>query len=249
MKKDSRNKDIVFGIHPVLETLHAGKEIDRVFLQRPDLAQHRDISALAKERGIPVSKVPIEKLNKITFKNHQGVIAFLAAVEFASLDHIIVSTYQQGKDPFFLLLDQVTDVRNFGAIARTAEGAGLDAIVIPAKGSAQIGSDAMKTSAGALNYIPVCKEKNLLQAVKFLQENGINVIAITEKAEKNLYQTQLQGPIALIMGSEEKGISNDLIKMANELSSIPMYGKIASLNVSVAAAIALYESVRQRRNS
>jgi 23S rRNA (guanosine2251-2'-O)-methyltransferase len=195
---------------------------------------------------IPYTKVPVEKLNRITRKNHQGVVALISAVSYASLDNIITECYSQGRDPLILMLDRVTDVRNFGAIARSAECAGVDAIVIPFKGSAQINSDAVKTSAGALHHIPVCRENNLEGTVEFLQKNGLQVVACTEKGKDIIYDTPMNQPLAIIMGSEEDGISNELIRKADFLSKIPLTGKISSLNVSVASALVIFEAVRQR---
>jgi 23S rRNA (guanosine2251-2'-O)-methyltransferase len=167
-------------------------------------------------------------------------------VQYASLENIIDKTYSEGKEPFLIILDRITDVRNFGAIARTAECAGIDAIVVGEKGNAPITGDAMKTSAGALSHLPVCRESDLKKTLRFLKDNGIQIVACTEKAENSIYQVDLNGPIALILGSEEDGISNQLIKDADYLAKIPMSGNIASLNVSVAAGICIYEVIRQK---
>lgn len=245
--KDRDENNYIYGSRAVIEAIQAGKEIDKLLIQK-DLKNDliREVLSLAGKHSIPVSMAPGEKLNRITRKNHQGAIAFLSAVEFASIDHVIHSAFQQGRDPFLVLLDGVTDVRNFGAIARTAECAGVDALVIPAKGSAQINSDAVKTSAGALNYIPVCREKSMDQSIRYLKNNGLTVVAATEKAEKRLYDVDLNRPVALVLGSEDKGISPESLRLADEWASIPQYGKIASLNVSVAAAIFIYEALRQK---
>lgn len=201
---------------------------------------------LARQHNVPILSTHADKLKRLSTKNHQGVIALLSAVQYASLENIIHKTYEEGRDPFLLLLDRVTDVRNFGAIVRTAECAGIDAIVISEKGNAPITSDAVKTSAGALNHLPVCREKELKTTLKFLRENGIRIVACTEKAANTLYQLTLTGPIAIIMGSEEDGISDALLREADDLAAIPLKGEIGSLNVSVAAGVALYEVVRQR---
>jgi 23S rRNA (guanosine2251-2'-O)-methyltransferase len=166
-----------------------------------------------------------------------------------SLHNVLSSVYEKGQTPLLLILDRVTDVRNFGAIARTAECAGVHAIVIPAKGAAQINADAVKTSSGALNFIPVCRENSLRETVTYLQESGVQVVACTEKAEKSIYQADYSAPTAIIMGSEEDGISDDLIRKADVLAKIPMTGNIASLNVSVAAGAVVFEVVRQRLNA
>lgn len=242
-------ENMVFGTRAVIESITSGRDVDKLLIhkeQSNDLT--KELIALARERNIPISRVPGEKLNRLTRKNHQGVIAFLSVVNFAKLGNVVQSCYDKGKDPLILILDGVTDVRNFGAIARTAECAGADAIVIPAKGAAQIGPDAMKTSAGALNYIPVCREDYFPNTISFLQQSGLRVVACTEKTEDSLYGGEpLVGPLALIMGSEEDGVSDDLLEAADERRAIPMSGEIASLNVSVATAVVLYEIVRQRQ--
>ncbi len=242
------NKDSVFGIHAVIETIRAGKEIDKLLVQR-DLGAAGNLAELlqtAHEHNVPVQRVPKERLDRVTRKNHQGVIAFVSAVNYAKLHNVISDVYERGQTPLILILDRITDVRNFGAIARTAECAGVHALVIPTKGAAQINADAVKTSSGALNFIPVCREESLVRTVTFLQESGLQVVACTEKAENLLYKTDLSGPTAIVMGSEEDGISNELIRKADVIAKIPQIGQIASLNVSVAAGVMIYEVIRQR---
>lgn len=241
------DKDFIFGTRAVIEAIHSGKEMDTIYIQK-DVSNEltKELIDECLKLKIPFTKVPVEKLNRITRKNHQGVVALISAVTYASLDNIISECYSKGKDPLILMLDRVTDVRNFGAIARSAECAGVDAIVIPFKGSAQINSDAVKTSAGALHHIPVCRENNLEGTVEYLQENGLQVVACTEKGKDMIYNTPMNQPLAIIMGSEEDGISNELIRKADFLSKIPLTGKISSLNVSVAAALVIFEAVRQR---
>ncbi len=243
-----QEKDFVFGIHSVLETLIAGKQIDKILIQRETGSSTKLVEILeeAQKQSIPVVKAPLEKLNKVTRKNHQGIIAYLSPIRFVSLDTIIQNTFEKGETPFVLVLDRITDVRNFGAIVRTAECAGVHAIVVPERGAAQIGSDAMKTSSGALNFVPICKEPDLKKSIQYLQSSGLQIIACTEKTNQNIYQVDFKIPVALVMGSEEDGISDDLLKKADELARIPLLGNIASLNVSVSAGIALYEVVRQR---
>lgn len=239
--------DMIYGTRAVIEAIHAGKEIEKVMIQSGlsnDLI--KELITLARERQVPYTFVPAEKLKRLSSKNHQGVICLLSSVSYASLENLIDKAFSEGREPFLLMLDRVTDVRNFGAIARTAECAGVDGIVIGEKGSAPVTSDAMKTSAGALNYLPVCREKDLKRTVKLLRDSGIRVIACTEKAAKNIYDIEFTGPVALIMGSEEDGIDNALLREADELAKIPMKGKIGSLNVSVAAGIAIYEILRRR---
>ena len=238
------NKEFVFGIQSVLETLRAGKEIDRLLVQR-ELGSI-EILELAKEKGIQVQKVPIEKLNRITRKNHQGAIAFVSAIHYAKIENIIADTFEKGQTPLILILDRITDVRNFGAIARTAECAGVHAIVIPSRGAAQINADAMKTSSGALNFLPVCREENLISTIEYLQNAGLKVIACTEKTKDSVYSKDFKEPTAIVLGSEEDGISDEIIRKSDELAAIPQTGQVGSLNVSVAAGVIIYEALRQR---
>jgi 23S rRNA (guanosine2251-2'-O)-methyltransferase len=238
------NKEFVFGVQSVLETLRSGKEIDRLLVQRE--LGNTEILDLAKEKGIQVQKVPLEKLNRITRKNHQGAIAFVSAIHYAKLENVIADTFEKGEIPFILILDRVTDVRNFGAIARTAECAGVHAIVLPSRGAAQINADAMKTSSGALNFIPVCREDSLIQTIDFLQNSGLRVVACTEKAKSTIYEVDYKDPIAIIMGSEEDGITDEIIRKSDEIAKIPQAGQVGSLNVSVAAGVIIFETVRQR---
>lgn len=238
---------MIYGTRAVMEAIRAGRQIEKILIQKGignDLV--RELLQLLRHQGISFTYVPQEKLNRLTTKNHQGVICLISAIEYASLDNIIHSLYSEGKEPFLLLLDRITDVRNFGAIVRTAECAGIHAIVIGEKGNAPITSDAMKTSAGALNHLPVCREKDLKKTITYLRESGIMVVACTEKASKQLYDVQFNRPVALIMGSEEDGIADTLIREADELVKIPMNGNIGSLNVSVAAGVAIYEVLRQK---
>lgn len=239
---------MIYGTRAVIEAIIAGKEIERVLIQsglNNDLT--RELINVAKEHNTLVAFVPKEKLKRLTSKNHQGVICFLSSVSYSSLDNIIDCAYSEGREPFLLMVDRITDVRNFGAIVRTAECAGVDGIVVPDKGNAPLSSDAMKTSAGALNHVPVCREKDLKKTIRFLQDNGIRVVAFTEKGSKDIFETQLTGPLALIFGSEENGIDDELLRTVDDLAKIPLKGKINSLNVGVAAGIAIYEVVRQNR--
>jgi 23S rRNA (guanosine2251-2'-O)-methyltransferase len=201
---------------------------------------------LAKEKNVPVQRVPPEKLTKITTKNHQGVIAYVSVVHFADIEDVLASVYESGEVPLIVVLDRITDVRNFGAIVRSAVCMGAHAVLIPAKGSAQIGSDAVKTSAGALHFLPVCRAKILHETLKTLKDAGLKIIACTEKAEKAIFQTDYTAPLALVVGSEENGIASEILKISDEKVLIPMVGRIESLNVSVAAGILLYEVERQR---
>jgi len=240
-------QELVYGTRAVIEAARSGRQVEKVFLQAGvanDLM--KELVQTLKECNIPFSWVPAEKLSHLSSKNHQGAIAFLSAIQYASLQPIIDHAYSEGRVPFLLLLDRITDVRNFGAVARTCECAGLDAIVMEDKGNAPVTSDAVKTSAGALHHLPVCRVKSLKQTMKELRENGIQVIACTEKAHDDIYSADLSGPTALLLGSEEDGIAAPLLKDADRLVKIPMRGKIESLNVSVAAGIAIYEAVRQK---
>lgn len=241
---------MIFGSRAVLEALKAGKEIERLYINAgPPSDTVKEVMDTATRSGVKISKVPMERLNRFTMKNHQGVVCFLSPIVYASLDHVIDQVWQRGEMPFVLVLDRITDVRNFGAITRSAEGAGVHCIVIPEKESAIINSDAMKTSAGALNHIPVCRVPRLKEAVTYLKESGIATIGCTEKAVTNFYVGELSGPVALIMGSEEDGISPDILRICDQLVKIPMYGKVDSLNVSVATALVLFEVVRQRHHT
>lgn len=246
--KGAHDKDFIFGTRAVMESIHAGKEIDKVLVQKElnnDLI--KELLQLCKSSTIPVVRVPDAKLNRITRKNHQGVIAQMSSIAYASLDNVIDQCYAVGKSPLILILDHITDVRNFGAIARTAECAGVDAIVIPERGSAQINSDAIKTSSGALNFIPISRVKNLFFTCRDLQKMGLSLIAVTEKTEKIMYEADFTSPVALILGSEEDGISQEIMGIVDAKVKIPMAGKIESLNVSVSAGVAIYEAIRQRK--
>jgi 23S rRNA (guanosine2251-2'-O)-methyltransferase len=242
--------DYIFGIRAVIEAIEAGKEIDKILIKKDlqgDLAN--ELLALVKENRIVNQRVPIERINKITRKNHQGVVAILSAVTYHSLDNLVPQLYEDGVLPFVVVLDGITDVRNFGAIARTAECCGADAIVIPERGSVSVGGDAIKTSAGALHHIPVCREHSVLGAVKFLKNNGYNIVAASEKATISYTQGDYTVPTALVMGAEDVGISPEVLRLCDTMVSIPMFGNIGSLNVSVAAGVMMYEVVRQRLNS
>lgn len=235
---------MVFGTQSVMETLRSGKEIERLLIQR-ELGMN-EIQKLAAELQVPYQRVPLEKLNRVTRKNHQGVICFVSPIRYVPLHNVLTQVYEDGQVPFFLLLDRITDVRNFGAICRTAESAGVQGVIVPTRGGAQINADAMKTSSGALNYLPVCREPSLLESVRYLRDSGLQVVACTEKSSVPLYDVDFTVPTVIIMGSEEDGISPELLDLADHRARIPLAGQVDSLNVSAAAAIVLYESVRQR---
>lgn len=247
IKSAPRTQDkeaLVFGVQSVLETLRSDKDIDKVMVQRE--FSHAEVEKLAKERDVPVQRVPVEKLNQITGKNHQGVIAFISAVSYAKLSNVVATAFESGQVPVVLMLDRVTDVRNFGAIARTAECMGVHGLVVPSRGGAAINSDAMKTSSGALNFIPVCREPDLVRALEELKLSGFQVVSVTEKGTGFPQNIDFQIPTVLIMGSEEDGISDGLLERSDVAVRIPMVGQVSSLNVSVAAGMLLYELVRQK---
>ncbi|PRY87556.1 23S rRNA (guanosine(2251)-2'-O)-methyltransferase RlmB [Mongoliibacter ruber] len=249
INKGENEKDFIFGTRAVMEAISAQKDIDKILVDKEvNNELVKELLKLAKQERIPVVRVPDGKLNRITRKNHQGVVAHMSAIQYASLDNVIEECFSKGIAPMILVLDRITDVRNFGAIARTADCAGVHAIVIPEKGSAQINSDAVKTSAGALNHLPVCRAKNLYYTVKDLKKMGLNIVSVTEKTERLMYEADYTLPTALIMGSEEDGISQELIGISDEFVKIPLAGNIESLNVSVSAAVVIYEGIRQRRN-
>ena len=242
---------MIFGVRAVLEAIEAGRELEKVYLKRASGSSglFKDLRRRLREARVPFQQVPPEKLNRITRKNHQGVIAYLALISYSSIEQVVPGIYEKGEDPMVVVLDQVTDVRNFGAIARTAECSGAHAIVIPERGGARITSEAVKTSAGALHRVPVCRHEDLTGVVAYLKEAGLSVIAASEKTESSLYDTTLSVPVAFIMGAEDRGVSPSLLELADQRVRIPMHGTIASLNVSVAAGIMLYEAVRQRARS
>lgn len=241
------SNQMVFGIRAIIEAIKSGKEIESLYLQRGLTGGIiLELRSLINEQEIGFQLVPIDKLNRLTPKNHQGAVAFISPISYDKIENIIPSIYEKGEVPLILILNGITDVRNFGAIARTAECAGVHALIVPAKGSAQINPDAIKTSAGALYKIPVCRHDSLFKTAKFLQESGLQLVACTEKTNDYLYQPDYTVPTAIIMGSEENGISTELIRIADHLAKIPMYGEIESLNVSVSAGILLYEAVRQK---
>lgn len=239
--------EMIFGIRAVLEAIAAGKDVDKIWIRKNlegDLS--KELFAALKGSNIPVQRVPQEKLNHITTKNHQGVIAFMSPVTYQRLDQIVPMLYEDGKDPFIVVLDRLTDVRNFGAIARTCACAGVDAIVIPMNESVTVNADAIKTSAGALHSLPVCRESSLREALRYMKDSGIHLVAATEKASESYTKAQYQGPLAIVMGSEDEGIAVENLRVCDELVQIPMRGNIASLNVSVAAGIMIYEAIKQR---
>ena len=242
-----KNQDIIFGTRPVLESIKSGKTIEKIFIQKNVVKETiQEIKLLASKYKLNISLVPKEKLNRITRKNHQGIICYISPISYQPINEIIQRSYENGKDPIVLILDRVTDIRNFGSITRVAESAKVDAIIIPEKGRALITSDSVKTSAGALNYLPICKVKSLKNTIKSLKDSGLNIVSCSDKATKNIYSVDFTSPTVIILGSEKDGISENLLELSNNQVKIPMFGKIDSLNVSTSASIILYELIRQR---
>ncbi len=238
----------IYGIRPSVEAIKAGKEIEKIFLQNGLKGDgFRDLFGLIKELEIPYQFVPIEKLNRLSRQNHQGVISYVSEITYQRIEDLVPFVFEQGRTPLFLILDRVTDVRNVGSIARTAECAGVDGLIIPARGSAQINSDAIKTSAGALYKLPVVRAQNLKETIQFLRDSGLTIMAATEKAENDYTSVDFNRPLALIMGSEGEGISEEYLKLTDEVLRIPLLGEIESLNVSVATGVILFETLRQRK--
>jgi len=241
-------EEYIYGTRAVIEAIKEGRSVDKVLVKK-GLSNElfSELLPLMKDNSIPFQFVPVEKINRITRKNHQGVLALLSPIEFEDIEMLLPGLFESGAEPLILAIDKVTDVRNFGAIARSAECGGVHAIIIPRKGTARIGADAVKTSAGALNYIPVCKSPNLASSVRFLKNSGLRIIAATEKAEKYYTDSKMDVPLCIVLGSEDKGISQEILDLADEQIRIPLYGKIESLNVSAAAALIIFEAARQRR--
>ena len=236
----------IYGIRAVIEAINSSKDIDKVFIQTGLKGKLiGQLESLIRKNKINFSYVPTQKLDRLSKKNHQGVIARIAPIKFYTIDSFS-EVLEKSNNPFVLILDQISDVRNFGAIIRTAEISGVDGIIIQNSSSAPVNSDTIKTSAGAIFNIPICKVNHIKDAIYHLQSMNISIISASEKSEKNIYDIDLKGPLAIIMGSEQKGINKSVINLSNESVKLPMYGKIESLNVSVACGIFLYEVVRQR---
>ena len=241
--------EMIFGVRAVIEAIQAGKEIDKILVKK-DIQSELSKELFAALNGllIPVQRVPVERIDRITRKNHQGVIAFISSVTYQKTEDMVPFLFEQGKNPFFVMLDGITDVRNFGAIARTCECAGVDAVIIPARSSVSVNADAVKTSAGALHTLPVCREQSLRTTLKFLKDSGFRIVAATEKGDYDYTKADYTGPLCVIMGAEDTGVSYDNLARCDEWVKIPMLGTIESLKVSVAAGILIYEGVKQRNN-
>lgn len=246
MQQKDTDQYMVFGVHPVQEAIDAGKEIEKVFLKRGSTNSALiELKNKMRKLRLPFQEVPLEKLNRLTRKNHQGVVALLSPVEYQDITQVVQQAFESGKEPVVLILDRVSDVGNFGAICRSAECAGVDAILIPTKGSAQINSFAVKSSAGAIFNVAICRTNHIVSEVRNLAESGLKVTAVSEKGGQTIYDTKLAGPLAVIMGSEEDGIGDGLMEIAQQHVNIPMAGNTGSLNVSVATGIVLFERLRQ----
>ncbi len=240
----------IYGIRAVIEAIGSDKSIDKVFLQKGlkgNLIQ--ELEGLLRKNGINTSYVPVEKLNRLTKNNHQGVVASISPISFYEIETLVEEVLSKNKTPLFLLLDQLSDVRNFGAIIRTSECTGVDGIIIQKSGAAPVTADTIKTSAGAVFKIPIAKVSHIKDAVFYLQASGIKIIAATEKTKNSIYDVSFKEPCAIVMGAEDKGVSPSVIKASDQLAKLPLLGEIESLNVSVACAVFLYEVVRQRYNS
>lgn len=239
----------IFGIRAIIEAINAGETIDKVFLQKGLRGElFTELESLLRKNDVNCSYVPIEKLNRLTRSNHQGAVAQISPIEFHDLEQLVLNVIESGNTPLFLLLDQLSDVRNFGAIIRTAECTGVNGIVIQKKGGAPVNGDTIKTSAGAVFKVPICKVDHIKDAVFYMQASGIKVIAATEKTENTLYDVSFKEPCAIIMGSEDRGINPSILKVVDDKAKLPLLGDIESLNVSVACGAFLYEAVRQRRS-
>jgi 23S rRNA (guanosine2251-2'-O)-methyltransferase len=242
-----KGKSQIFGIHAITEAINSGKTIDKVFIQKSFSGSGlKELEKLLREKAINISYAPVQKLNRLTSKNHQGAIALISPIEFHNLETIVQEVFEQGKNPLFIILDEISDARNFGAIIRTAECTGVHAIIIPQKGAAPVNGDTIKTSAGAVFNLPICKVNHIKDAIYYLQGSGVNVVAATEKSNDVLYNIDFTKPTALIMGSEGKGVSASVLKLVDDKAKLPMFGEISYLNVSVACGALLYEIVRQR---
>ena len=232
----------IYGVHAVLEAIDAGKDIDKILLSKTLNAETmQEITERARQLRVPVQRVPVQKIDRITRRNHQGVLAMMAAVTYYRVEDLVPQLFDDGENPFVVVLDGVTDVRNFGA-------AGVSAIVIPNRESVSVNADAVKTSAGALNYLPVCREHNLVNAVKLLRDSGFKIVGTSDKSQLPYTRGDYTGPVAIVLGAEDKGISPEIMKLCDTQVLIPEFGHINSLNVSVAGGIMIYEVVRQRLN-
>jgi len=243
----AKNSNIIYGLRPVMEAIAAHQQIDRILLQNGlSGSLVGQLRTMIRDAQIPFQFVPVERLDHLVQGNHQGVVATIAAVQYHAFVDVMERLQEADHAPLVVMLDHVTDVRNMGAIARTAECAGVDAIVVPDRGSAQMGEDAIKTSSGALLRLPVCRESNLKTVVNMARQYGLSVVAATEKGSVPYTEIDFRQPTLLVMGAEETGISNEVLRLCDQRAAIPIRGEVQSLNVSVAAGVMIYEAVRQR---
>ena len=241
------NQTQIFGLRAIMEAVQSGKTIDKVFLQKGLQGElFNELESLLRAESINTSYVPVEKLNRLTKKNHQGAVAQISPVAFHDMESLVLQVIESGETPLFLLLDQLSDVRNFGAIIRTAECTGVHGIIIQKKGGAPVNGDTIKTSAGAVFKVPICKVDHIKDAVFYMQASGIHVVAATEKTNQTLYEVSFKEPTAIVMGSEGRGINPSILKVVDDKAKLPLLGEIESLNVSVACGAFLYEALRQR---
>ena len=242
-----KTNNIIYGIRPIMEAVSSDKDIDKVMFQKGANGDNfKELFHLVRQKNIPFQYVPAERLNRYTRGNHQGVVCFMSSVTYQSIYDILPTVYEAGQVPFLLVLDRITDVRNVGAIARSAECAGVNAIIVPAKNSSQLNEDAVKTSAGALHKIPVCRHEKLKEVLVYLKESGIELVACTEKAKNPFYENTYTNPVCVLMGNEYEGISPEYLALCDKEVRIPLVGTIESLNVSVATGIMLFEVLKNR---
>lgn len=242
-----KKENLIFGLHPVLEAVKSKKPIDKLYIQKGMASSKIDaILNYLDQEAVSVNYVPIEKLDRLIRSNHQGIIASISPISFKTLEEVVEERLENKKDPVFIILDQVSDVRNFGAILRTAECTGVDAVIIQKKGGAPVSGDTVKASAGAIFNLAICKVDHIKDAIFYLQGSGVKTIAATEKTSQTIFDTDLTGPLAIIMGSEGKGVSKSVLSLVDQSASLPVLGEINSLNVSVACGVFLYEMIRQR---
>lgn len=247
VRRPKRPANMIYGLRPVLEAIREGKQFEKIIIQKGLKGEiYRELDARLRTNGLHAQYVPLQRLNFLCSGNHQGVVAYLSLIEYNHIEDLLPGIFEAGKTPLLLIFDRVTDVRNFGAMVRTAECAGVDAVIVPEQGSATVNEDAVKTSAGALLSVPLCREENLKSTIHFLKASGVRVYAASEKATKEYTQADFTTPTAFILGSEEDGVSPEYLKLCDEKLRIPLLGKIESLNVSVANGILLYEAVRQK---
>ena len=247
--KRPSEKTFVFGIHPVAEALNSGKNLDRIVVSRAGTNERLNkLVGQARAQGVPIKMVPKAKLDSITLKNHQGIVAFLSPITYQPLEEIVMGAYENGESPILIAADGITDVRNLGAIARSAECFGVHGLIIPERGSASITDGAIKSSSGALLRLPVCRVPKITEALKFLNSSGVECIALSEKAESSIDDNKVDGPFCLVMGDEGLGVSKEAVNYCDTTLRIPMKGNTASLNVSVSAGIAIYQ-LQKKANS